>query len=374
MLKQLVICFALALSFAQVLGAEEQYCLAEQVQNVAVGVPVLNISALLSAKRNNSDNAIELVSELEEVHEALGKACEEWGFFHVIGHGLDDLIGDAQKEMRSFFRLPREEKILVEREWNNSRGFYDQELTKQVRDWKEVYDFGHQPRNDLPADHPENHVICGFNQWPDRPPGFREALQRYYDAVAEVSAILAGAIGHHLGGQARAEIMSAFEPHTSFMRLNYYPPCPDLEFSPHEAVHRHTDAGALTLLVQDDGITSLQVNKDKRRDTEGDWIDVPPIAGALTINIGDMMQVWSNNRFIAPEHRVNAQLDRERFSIPFFFNPGYDVNVHPLDCCTGDSRPAAYRPVNWGKFRDARIAGDFADYGTESQIWQFAMD
>jgi isopenicillin N synthase-like dioxygenase len=114
-------------------------------------------------------------------------------------------------------------------------------------------------------------------------------------------------------------------------------------------VHHHTDAGALTLLLQDE-VSGLQVYRD------GFWYDIPTVPGALVINTGDMMQVWSNDIYKAAIHRVLAMDARERYSIPFFFNPAADCKVCPLPSVIG---------------RGKRSDGDYADYGSEVQIYQY---
>ena len=93
---------------------------------------------------------------------------------------------------------------------------------------------------------------------------------------------------------------------------------------------------------------------------------VVPRPGALVINIGDLVQVRSNDRYPAPEHRVLASAARERYSAPYFFNPTYTADCAPL------FSPPRYRPVNWGEFRAARVAGDYADIGEEVQISHYA--
>lgn len=125
-------------------------------------------------------------------------------------------------------------------------------------------------------------------------------------------------------------------------------------------IHHHTDAGALTVLLQD-GIGGLQVFH------EGFWHDVTAVTGAFTINIGDMTQVWSNDLYRAPVHRVLAMDRRERISIPYFYNPSYDTIVAPL------TRDPRYAPIPWGEFRRARADGDFADYGAEVQISDYRL-
>ena len=101
---------------------------------------------------------------------------------------------------------------------------------------------------------------------------------------------------------------------------------------------------------------------------------MPPIDGAFVINTGDMMQVWSNDEYRAPIHRVLAMEHRDRFSVPFFFNPRADARVEPLPTVISSERPARYRSIDWADFRTRRTDGDYADYGTEVQIAQFRID
>ena len=131
--------------------------------------------------------------------------------------------------------------------------------------------------------------------------------------------------------------------HTGFVRLNYYPVRDPLDGSDiahlptaDMGVHHHSDAGALTILLQDE-IGGLQVHRDAA------WHDVAPLAGALVVNTGDMLQVWSNDRYEAAIHRVRAMQHRDRYSVPFFFNPAAGTRVSPLPSVVSDTRPARYR-------------------------------
>ena len=101
----------------------------------------------------------------------------------------------------------------------------------------------------------------------------------------------------------------------------------------------------------------------------GTWHRVVPVPGALTINIGDMMQVLSNGRFIAPLHRVLANSLVERWSAPFFLNPSYDSPIRPL-AVLGEPR---YHALSWSEFRRRRFEGDFANYGSDVQISEWAV-
>ncbi len=187
-------------------------------------------------------------------------------------------------------------------------------------------------------------------------------MRAWSNSVADLSAQLVSIIGESLTGNADA-LRPAFEPgHTSYLRLNFYPVEDSLiEEHGSEAdlgIHHHTDAGALTVLLQD-GVGGLQVFRD------GYWHDVHAVEGAFTINIGDMTQVWSNDAYPAPVHRVLAMDQSERISIPYFYNPSYDADIAPL---RGEPR---YKSINWGEFRRRRADGDFSDYGTEVQISQY---
>ncbi len=304
---------------------------------------------------------IDITSLDEDTLRRIDAACIEWGFFHVTGHGVPEVIRDRTlARMREFFALPRARKLAVERTASNSWGYYDRELTKNVPDWKEIFDIG-PPGNVGP-------MATSRPQWPAEPAAFRPTMEGFSREAERVAYRVLIAISVNLGQ--RPEALDAFfgQGHTSFLRLNHYPACddpapPDSSTVPergHLAIGHHTDAGAITVLLQDDQ-PGLQVLHD------GAWSNVAPVPGTLTINIGDVAQVWSNDRYPAPLHRVTAHASRERFSAPFFFNPAYETDFAPL------VGPPRYRAINWGEYRAARSAGDYADIGEEIQISHFRM-
>ena len=74
---------------------------------------------------------------------AIDRACREWGFFQVTGHGIEPaLLRNIFEVSREFFAQPAEEKRRIRRDAENPWGYYDKELTKNRRDCKEIYDFG----------------------------------------------------------------------------------------------------------------------------------------------------------------------------------------------------------------------------------------
>ena len=327
-------------------------------------VPVIDIKQLGSrAPRHN------------ETIRAIGAACREYGFFHITGHGIpSDLIEHVWCETKRFFALPLDAKQAVSRSNENARGWYNRELTKNTRDMKEVFDFGHIPHPELPDDDPANWTQDGLNRWPDGRlcPDFRPTMQEYFRACERVAVTLLETIAESLSMPPEALTRDFVGRHTSFVRLNYYP-CHD-PLSPdrpasatgHLGIHPHTDAGALTVLLHDD-VSGLEIRLD------GEWILVEPVTGALVVNIGDIVQVWSNDRYPAPVHRVRPSTTRERYSLPFFFNPVYEAVYAPLAAVTNEQSPPRYRPITWGDFRRRRQQGDYADYGPENQISDYRI-
>eukprot|EP01098_Paradermamoeba_levis_P006313 TRINITY_DN2622_c0_g1_i1.p1 TRINITY_DN2622_c0_g1~~TRINITY_DN2622_c0_g1_i1.p1 ORF type:complete len:327 (+),score=73.61 TRINITY_DN2622_c0_g1_i1:142-1122(+) len=317
-------------------------------------VPIINISPLL----NESVTSPGCISVVQEIKSALS---HDLGFFQITNHGVDEkLIEEAMEQTKKFFALQQEEKNKIHRNLQNSRGYFklSSELTKQKPDWKEGFDFGDEDQL--------IHGLDGPNQWPESSPEFTDMMKKYFVEMKKLCFKVVQAISLGLGLSADFIEKNYLKKSFSFMRLNHYPVCPN----PTEVlgVGPHTDAGIITLLLQDD-VSGLEVfNVDG-------WLRVEPVKGAIVVNIGDMLQVWTNDVYKANLHRVVANGNQERFSIPFFFNPSPDAVVEPWKCCTTDlNRSIRYRPIDFGQFRFQRAAGDMADYGTEIQIDQYLIN
>jgi len=212
-----------------------------------------------------------------------------------------------------------------------------------------------------------NANLDGFNRFPpaDAAPLVRSTFLAYYDALTGLAAQLTRLFSLGLGMPAEhfAPVLDR-AVHTSYLRLNFYAPYAG-DDPTQLAISPHKDAGFLTVLAQDTGCHSLQV-RDRAR--PGEWVTVVPEHDAFTINTGDMAQMYSNNRYRAPEHRVLTHPNTPRQSAPFFYNPAYTSAVAPLPSLGAPQ----YDELYWGYFRAQRFAGDFADYGTEIQISDFA--
>ena len=310
---------------------------------------------------------VDLSRPAGEVQAAVARACAEWGFFHLVAHGLDAALLDAALgEARALFAAPLAAKRAMSRSRDNPWGYYDRELTKNRRDKKQIFDIG----PDLAADRLAGDVFFGETPFPDWRPGLKPLAGAYVAACEALCLRLLAPIATGLGAPAGA-LNGAFEgAHTSFLRLNHYP-TEDLLAGEADrpaglGIHHHTDAGAITVLLTD-GRPGLQVLKDEV------WRAVDPVPGGLIINIGDMAQVWSNDAYPAPLHRVLAMDEAERLSLGYFFNPAYSAVIAPLSSTVGPGAPARYRDIAWSEFRRRRADGDFADYGAEVQISDYRV-
>ena len=187
-------------------------------------------------------------------------------------------------------------------------------------------------------------AMHGPNVWPADGPGFsasafRAAMERYYDAVWRLSERLLATFALSLTREPDYFQQYFSKPLTQ-LRLLHYPPQPAQPGA--QGVEAHTDPGALTILLQD-AVGGLEA-----RNRAGEWIAAPPVPHSLVINIGDMMQRWTNGRFVSTPHRVANRTGRGRFSVPFFVNPDYDATIAPAF-----GGEALYEPLACGPYIEA---------------------
>lgn len=292
--------------------------------------------------------------------EELATACHEWGFFRLVDHGIAPATQAAfLRSMHDFFDQPAAENQKLSRTEQNPWGYYDRELTKTRQDWKEIFDLGIDQTNP---------IYRSYTPWPNNQPTFQSTMLDWHQRCNEIGLALVKALAASLG-QPETALDTDFSPeNSSFLRLNHYPVCPapadvadDFPSAGHLGINHHTDAGAVTVLFQDN-VSGLQVRHNEQ------WHTIDSIPDSLIINVGDLMQIWSNDWFVAPLHRVLANSQQERYSAAFFLNPRFETNCAPL----GNVSPH-YRTLNWGDFRASRAAGDYANLGTEAQISDYRI-
>jgi isopenicillin N synthase-like dioxygenase len=212
-------------------------------------------------------------------------------------------------------------------------------------DRKEAFDTG----LDLPdddADYRAGNPMLGPNQWPDQP-GFADAVTAYYHAVMDLGRLLLHGFALALGEDPASFDRFVTKP-PSQLRLIHYP---------HDAAARdavgigaHTDYECFTVLKPTaPGLEALN--------GAGEWVDVPPVRDAFVINIGDMLETWTNGEFVATTHRVR-KVAEERYSFPLFFCVDYDTRIAALPRFVRADEPPA-PPLVAGEHLFAQTAQSF---------------
>jgi isopenicillin N synthase-like dioxygenase len=304
-------------------------------------VPIVDISGLRSADP----------AERERVAGQIGRAAREVGFLYVTGSGVDESRFERMlTATKEFFALPVEEKMRSYIGLSRChRGYVpvgEEGVENGTPDRKEAFDTA----LDLPADDPDylaGNPMLGPNSWPDLP-DFTEAVTDYYDAVLEVGHLLLRAFAVALDED--PDVFSRHATKTpSQLRLVHYPYNPDARDG--LGIGAHTDYECFTLLKPT--APGLEVLNGAGR-----WIDVPPVEGTFVVNIGDLLELWTNGAFVATSHRVRRVVE-ERYSFPLFFNVDYDTEVKPLPqfaAADGRTRPT----LRAGEHLFAQTAQSFA--------------
>jgi len=295
---------------------------------------------------------------------AVRRACEDVGFFYVSGHGVPlNVVQRAFEANRRFFALPVEEKLrIVASVDTKNRGYTPMAeetldpATQKTGDQKEGLYFG----RDIPASSPESTLpLHGANLWPSeaRLPGFRQAQEEYMEAMIALGNRLLRIVALALGLSATAFEASFSRPMIFLRPLRYAPvrSCPEEGLL---GAGAHSDYGMLTILATDHipGLEVLLPCGDQKHQ----WVDAPPKPDAFIVNLGDMLERWSNGRFRSTVHRVVNRLGAERFSIPFFFEPNFDCKVEPILQLPGEV--AKYEPTTAGEHLLAKYRSTHAGY------------
>ncbi|XP_057798075.1 1-aminocyclopropane-1-carboxylate oxidase homolog 1-like [Salvia miltiorrhiza] len=266
------------------------------------------------------------------VVEEIRKAAQEWGFFRIVNHSIPVETMDAMlAAVKRFHELPHHEKA----------AFYTTDQRRSVKF-----------NSNLPER--ENELGCwrdilSFLFYDDQlepeeiPSACREQVQEYVKHVIQLREVMAELLSEALG--LRSDYLSSMECMKSeALACLYYPKCPE----PHKTFGNksHSDTTFLTLLMQDT-IGGLQILHDAQ------WVDVPPVRGALIANVGDLLQIISNDKFISVEHRVVAQAVGPRISVASFFTPSRKAMAKafgPIKELVSEESPAVYREVMFGEY------------------------
>ncbi|MEM8731491.1 MAG: 2-oxoglutarate and iron-dependent oxygenase domain-containing protein [Pseudomonadota bacterium] len=306
-------------------------------------LPVVDISPLMSGDAHAR----------AQVGAAIRSACLEVGFFYIVNHAVPDAtIKAAFAATEWFFDLPLESKLAVSNTKSAAMRGYTGLLEENTDpdnngDLHEAFDLS----LDLSPDDPDAQKgIYGWapNQWPEsgEVDDFRTPIMAYHAALQHLSERLYRAFALSL------DLDETFFDHmltkpVAELRLLHYPPQAQATDDKQIGIGAHSDYDVFTILATDD-VPALEV-----LNSAGDWIAAPPIPGAFIVNVGDLLERWTNDLYRSTVHRATNRTGQRRYSLPFFSNVNPMQTIAVLDSCISPQRPARYAPVGAAAYVEA---------------------
>ena len=271
-------------------------------------------------------------------------ACEQIGFFCIVGHGVPDAtIERIRERSRAFFDLDDEVKRRYAPAGSAPGGVTHSPVASEALaasrgertpgDLKQMLDYG----PGWPG-----------NAWPDEAEGLREAHEAYFEALGVLAGHLRRAFALAAGLPAEA-FEPSFRNHLSSLRVLDYPEPTEAPEPGQLRAGAHSDYGFVTILLSQASAGGLQAQS-----RAGEWIDVPALPGAYVVNIADALMRMTNDRWVSTPHRVvnppAGASGTRRESIPYFHNPAPDAIVRCLEPFVSAHRPARYEPVSYAEY------------------------
>ncbi|OMO97243.1 Oxoglutarate/iron-dependent dioxygenase [Corchorus olitorius] len=279
------------------------------------------------------DMSLLLMGNEDELNK-LDLACQEWGFFQLVNHGVPNEVLQKMKDSAAeFFDLPLEEKNKYAMPSNDVQGYGHAYVVseEQILDWSDAL---------ILVVHPSHYRKLDF--WPKSPKGLKEIIEEYSNAIQKVGIELLQLLSHIMGMEKEA-LLKLHKQLVQAYRVNYYPPCskPDQVIG----VSPHSDSGTIAILMQEDYISGLQIQH------KGEWVPVDPIPNALVVNVGDVIEMWSNGKYKSIIHRAVTNTEKARISYASFLYPHDEAEIEPLDRMLSPQSPQRmYKRVKFGEY------------------------
>lgn len=289
-----------------------------------------------------------------QVATQIAEACQNFGFFYVIGHGVSEVLQEnLEQYSRYFFGLSNEQKNEIRmslggRAW---RGYFSvgEEMTSGKPDIKEGLYFG----SELADNHPmviNQTPMFGKNLFPNQIPELKTAVLQYLSEMERLGHLLMAGISLSLGLPEDYFAQNyTTNPLILFRIFNYPSSNFDLDSF---GVGEHTDYGLLTILRQD-------MNGGLEIKVKSEWIEAPPIKNSFVCNIGDMLDRVTKGLYLSTPHRVRNVSGKQRISFAFFFDPNFNSEVKPIDLPIGINDNQDSR---WDGASVHTFTGKYGDY------------
>ena len=307
----------------------------------------------------------------------LRNACTHVGFFYLEQHGVSsELLSRVLTASTELFSLPLDEKVKLMDSVLN-RGYTqmgEEKLDPQNQPTKGDTKEGYYLGKDVPIASPMYNPakLSGPNVWPtpetcpswtqSQCKQFETTMKQYFDVMSSVGLKVVQLLALAIGLPTKHFFDDAFADPMALLRLLHYSSAPSCPSKGIYGCGAHSDYGMITLLLTDKH-RGLQILTK-----ESQWVDVPPRNGAFIVNLGDMLERWTNGLFRSTIHRVIIPVSTEscgkkadRYSIPFFYEPNFDTVVKCLDVCCPNGEPK-YLPATSGRHLLEKYAQTHADF------------
>ncbi|KAH6860747.1 hypothetical protein BKA58DRAFT_443525 [Alternaria rosae] len=283
---------------------------------------------------------------LSELHEA----CVEHGFFQIINHPVSLETQKAiLKASADFFTLPREEKAKLDQRQNDHNRGYQTLLSQKYKEEDTAPDLkeGYYVGPELSWDHPQ--VVAGKfahgpNYWPESlGQDFQDVCMDYLEQLNFLSVEVLRAVSMSVDGNVEEtnEFIKHFtEGPITYFKMNHYPKPPRMDDIGQKGHGEHKDFGFVTLLLQD-GNPGLEV-WDAPSES---WIDVPPTEGAFVVNLGNLLERWTNSKYLSNVHRVLNFSGTDRHSIAHLYHGNPDYMIEAKKSCYDPAVGPEFGPI-----------------------------
>nr|CAJ56066.1 ACC oxidase [Vigna radiata] len=248
--------------------------------------------------------------------EMIKDACENWGFFELVNHGISiELMDTVEKLTKEHYKKTMEQRF---KEMVANKGLESVQSEINDLDWESTFFLRHLP-------------VSNVSENTDLDQDYRKIMKQFAEELEKLAEHLLDLLCENLGLEKRylKKVFYGSKGPNFGTKVSNYPPCPTPDLI--KGLRAHTDAGGIILLFQDDKVSGLQLFKDDQ------WIDVPPMRHSIVINLGDQLEVITNGKYKSVMHRVIAQTDGTRMSLASFYNPGDDAVISPAPALVKES-------------------------------------